>query len=395
MKMSQKNVVLTALLASLAFSFGFRSQDEAAPSIGSKAPELTFEAVVGGKLPDWNLDSLKGQVTVVEFTASWCGPCRISLPHLNQLAEELKGKPIKFLCVTAEDVATATKFRKDVKMTMPLAVDLDGSTHERYWVTGIPDALIIDPKGNLVGRVHPSDLKAEDLIALSKGQAVKFANDPVAKTKRSWNPKASAKLTTGTWMKKVDAKSQRLSMEPNKGVISFDGISPASFLSFATTHSVQEMEFQPKETANEIYSGRIEAPDKKVDTAKKILISMAKEQLSVSIEKVKRTQKCYVLTKTDKFTLQKPTAPDVWSNMSMLGLCNLKYTTIDEFTLFLRDHIDKAVVNETGIDEAFSIKIAWDATKGFTELIKKCEEAGFKLEVAEKPVTWLVIKKVG
>jgi uncharacterized protein (TIGR03435 family) len=382
-------------LIGLIFIAGFKSQDEKPPSLGVKAPELTFESVVGGNLSDWNLESLKGQVVVIEFSASWCGPCRITLPHLNKLAEDLKGKPIKFLCVTAEDKATAEKFKKDVKMTMPLAVDLDGATHERYWVTGIPDALVIDPKGTLVGRVHPDDIKAEDLIALTQGENVTFKNDLEAKTKRSWNPKSSAKLTAGTWMKKVDAKAQRLSVEPKKGVISFDGISSAAFLSFVFGHSVQEMEYSPKEVVNELFSGRIEAPDKNLETAKKILVAMAKEQLGVSIEKVQRTQKCYVLTKTSKFVLQKPTAPDSYSNMTMLGLCNMKYTTPEAFTMFVRDHVDRPIVDETGIGEPFSIKIAWDATKGFTELIKKCEEAGFKLESAEKPVAWFLIKKIG
>ena len=95
------------------------------------------------------LASLKGKIVVLDFWATWCGPCIASIPHTNQLAEKYKGKVV-FIGVChprgGEKMADTVK-QKDIKY--PVCLDADGATAKAYAVNGFPDYYIIDATGKL------------------------------------------------------------------------------------------------------------------------------------------------------------------------------------------------------------------------------------------------------
>jgi thiol-disulfide isomerase/thioredoxin len=123
-----------------------------AAGVGAAAPELKAKIVSGDAVSTVFADH-KGKPVVVEFWATWCPPCRRSIPHLNELWKTYKDKAV-FIGLSSEDEAVVTKFVKAQKaMEYPVAVDT-GKTAEAYGVTGIPNAFVV-VDGKIAWRGHP------------------------------------------------------------------------------------------------------------------------------------------------------------------------------------------------------------------------------------------------
>ena len=96
------------------------------------------------------LNDLRGQVVVLDFWATWCPPCRASLPHLDQLFEETKGKGVAVYAVNVEeDKEDVDTFIKQTNLKTPVLLDPDGATAAVYASTGIPVTVVIGKDGTV------------------------------------------------------------------------------------------------------------------------------------------------------------------------------------------------------------------------------------------------------
>ncbi len=125
--------------------------------INKPSIDFTLKDFSGNAL---TLSSLKGKVVVVDFWATWCGPCKASFPYLQKVYEKYKdNQNIVFLAVDTwerikgydETVANAKKFMVDNKYTFLVVIDEITGTRvaEKYGVDGIPTKFVIDKKGNI------------------------------------------------------------------------------------------------------------------------------------------------------------------------------------------------------------------------------------------------------
>lgn len=144
-----------ALLLTLLFS-----ATALAVTPGEKAPGFSLPLLTQkGQL---SLSQYRGKVVYVDFWASWCGPCRKSLPLLNQMRKQLKGQPFEVLAINLdEDIKDARGFLKQYPVSYPTLHDKAGKTPEQYGLKGMPTSYLIDKKG-IVRAVHtgfkPSDM---------------------------------------------------------------------------------------------------------------------------------------------------------------------------------------------------------------------------------------------
>lgn len=143
-------------------------------SVGDKAPALVIEHWVKGE-PVKTFE--KGKVYVVEFWATWCGPCIRNMPHLTSLQKKLKDKGVTIIGISSldkngiEDVRPFVEKRGDI-MGYTVAVDKGRETSNAYMGatgrTGIPVAYIVDQKGQLAWYGHPMegmDLVLDEILA--------------------------------------------------------------------------------------------------------------------------------------------------------------------------------------------------------------------------------------
>ncbi|MBI3118830.1 MAG: redoxin domain-containing protein [Candidatus Hydrogenedentes bacterium] len=116
------------------------------------------------------LADLKGKkVAVVEFWATWCPPCRQSIPHLTKLQQEYKDDVV-FIGVTDEDAAVVKPFVEKMgdQMSYRVAIDQEQKTTRAYMqafkIQGIPHAFIIDKEGKVAYKAHPMESDFEEAL---------------------------------------------------------------------------------------------------------------------------------------------------------------------------------------------------------------------------------------
>jgi peroxiredoxin len=114
---------------------------------GSPAPDFTLAARDGGKV---NLADLKGQVVMINFWATWCGPCRQEMPLLAQLHAKYEPLGFTMLGVNVEpDSAAAVAWLKGVPVTFPILFDTDSAVAGRFGVEGMPSTVLVDRNGQV------------------------------------------------------------------------------------------------------------------------------------------------------------------------------------------------------------------------------------------------------
>jgi thiol-disulfide isomerase/thioredoxin len=113
-----------------------------------------------------DLAAYKGRVVVINFWASWCGPCKAEIPALEQVSKEYAGKPVTFIGVDSSDVRdSAGKLLADLKVTYPTVYDkagINGGIATAWSVASLPQTWFIAKDGSRSGRI-PRPLSAAEL----------------------------------------------------------------------------------------------------------------------------------------------------------------------------------------------------------------------------------------
>ena len=95
-------------------------------------------------------DDFKGQVTVVNFWATWCPPCVEEIPSLNRLKKKMAGLPFELISINyAEDSETILQFMKEVNVEFPVLLDQNGDFAKQWNVITYPSTFVIAPDGNI------------------------------------------------------------------------------------------------------------------------------------------------------------------------------------------------------------------------------------------------------
>ncbi len=128
------------------------------------APDFSFRDASGNTV---NLSDYRGKPVVLNFWATWCGPCRMEMPYL-QAAYDTYGSDVNFLIVNLTDggrdtVESATAFATDNGYTFPLGFDVDYNGAYAYGVSAIPQTYFIDGEGYLLG-YHEGTLPSQEAL---------------------------------------------------------------------------------------------------------------------------------------------------------------------------------------------------------------------------------------
>jgi thiol-disulfide isomerase/thioredoxin len=138
------------------------------PWVGKPAPDFTLAVVHGEGAAEGDrvrLSDLKGQLVVLDFWASWCEPCRQSVPILNQAAKTLAAEGVRVYGVNAEGLKPETLGRIAARwqFAYPVLTDPTAQTQLAYDVEALPTLYLIDKQG-VVQKTHAGSPSAERLI---------------------------------------------------------------------------------------------------------------------------------------------------------------------------------------------------------------------------------------
>ncbi|MCR5882787.1 TlpA family protein disulfide reductase [Rhizobacter sp. J219] len=119
----------------------------AAVTVGSNAPDFTLRTLNG---PNMRLQEQRGKVVLVNFWATWCGPCRKEMPHLNRISDKYKSAGLVLLGVNIdEDVRNAAEVAGKLKVSFPVLLDTDKAVSKLYDLNSMPSTMVIDRSGKV------------------------------------------------------------------------------------------------------------------------------------------------------------------------------------------------------------------------------------------------------
>ncbi len=146
-------------------SGGPTSTPAPAPIVGAPAPDFTLQDLDGHAV---TLSDLRGQVVILNFWATWCGPCRLEMPLLQAAYTSQKDQGLIILAIDLDDPAADVRdFRDALGLTFPVLLDPGTTITDLYRVRGWPTSYFINRDG-FVSRQH--------IGALSDGQLTDYLN---------------------------------------------------------------------------------------------------------------------------------------------------------------------------------------------------------------------------
>ena len=137
------------------------TQEEPAPVVGRRAPEFRLAKLDGEPLA---LAELQGKPVVLNFIATWCGPCKVELPAFQRLAGRRPELSV-LLVDLGEDSEMVSEFLDSLKVSLPTVLDESGQVTKSYRVRGLPSTFFIDR----AGVIRAIQLGALDERALESG----------------------------------------------------------------------------------------------------------------------------------------------------------------------------------------------------------------------------------
>jgi thiol-disulfide isomerase/thioredoxin/TolA-binding protein len=124
------------------------------------APTLKFSAF--DNKGEVDLKDLKGKIVIIDFWATWCGPCMAEAPHMVEINKKYADQGVQMIGISLDsDPSDLKKVIKEKNFTWPMSFEgkgWDGSYPKQFGVTGIPQTFIIGPDGTVLWRGHPAQI---------------------------------------------------------------------------------------------------------------------------------------------------------------------------------------------------------------------------------------------
>ncbi|MBZ5619853.1 MAG: TIGR03435 family protein [Acidobacteriia bacterium] len=362
--------------------------------VGGPAPPIALNQVLqapAGTNATWQ--GLKGTAVVLEFWATWCGGCRDQIPHLNRLAEQYQGKPVRFISVTDEEPGIVQRFLKDYSMSGWIGIDSAGQTFRNYEINGRPQTALVDAAGILRGMGNPADLTGEIMENFLAGKPIVFSNDaPTTFTKLQTlpDPLFQTMVRPAAPVDAVGYSSGAVSGKAGQRWETW-GVPLRRLLSDA--YGIPEQRIEAPSWANhDAYDVAVAAPGLTPERQIELLQRALQDTFQVKAHKESRDTAGYVLERRPGVDPKlRPTASGTASHWGKFGDITAVSVPVLALASVAERALGKPVFDETALQGRFDYELKWDVAnpQAFLEAIR--EQLGLNLVEARRPLDYLVV----
>lgn len=375
----------------------------AAPRPGDPAPPLDLEQLLQapeGTAGTW--DALRGNVVILEFWATWCGPCITGMPLFNEKVRHFEGRPVRFLSITDEAPEVVEAFLEQRELAGWVGLDTDRSAFEAYGVGGIPTTIVVDREGRVALRTSPRQINKPLIEALISGRRVTLETPEAGKVPPPPEAVRTAGLPAGNPLHSVsivpvDIREHAM----NRGGKPQKDVQPTHLIAKGVTlRSLIELAWDVPRSA--IETGIAWGPQLFDVTAyaagrpyawREALAGALISTFDLDVARVAQPREVLVLTAPGPPAsgLTPATAGDAMSTGGgRLGMTN---KGIDDLAHLIALSLRRRVINETGLAGAWSCELHWDRLR--PESIHDAIEShlGLRLAPAVRELDLLLVER--
>ena len=360
--------------------------------VGGPAPPLQIERLLQapeGTQVTW--ESLRGKAVVLEFGSTWCAPCVAAIPHLNELARQLTGEPIRFITITDDDEKVMAGFSTSHPMGGWIGIDQDRSVFAAYQVDSLPFTVLVDRAGVIQAITEPRSLTENALRDLIAGRRPEVPPRRVPKdvmrelhTLQGTTPLLQALIrpatTTGGLMIISDEEFAAVGLPLKAAFIQAYAIHPARIVADRELLRAQYDFLVSVQGGSEVRD--------------RVLRGAIEEALGVRTRREQREMEVLVLKASpDAAVRLRQSTKQATGSTARRGKIEASSLTMDGLASNLEGSVNRPVVDETGLPDSYDVLLTWDGQHPESIPDEARRQLGLELVPGKRTITVLVVEK--
>jgi uncharacterized protein (TIGR03435 family) len=385
------------------------------PEIGKPAPPLNLSKVLqspANTSVKW--ETLHDKVVVIDFWATWCGPCRKSIPHWNELTETFKDRPVQFVAITDENEQVVEAFLTKTPIHSWIGLDgLGTPMRDVYGIQGIPTTVLVNKKGIVVAVTHPAKLEAKDIKEVLETDRSSLP-PPISRQIANSEEDATATVPANA---KFEVSARRSGPVPRGHGFDCWQATPTNADVFGQYASVRQAILTLFDCKEPLLECRTPLPSEQYDFVVRLpagashadreqaVAPMFRSVFGLQIHHEAADREVYVfrVASTNAPGLQLSGPNSRGGGGEERGGLKLGKATMDWLPRSFERWLGKPVFNETGLTNRYDIRLKWkmsekelsgDAEPDPNAVIDAVrEQLGLKLSLERRPVSILIVEK--
>lgn len=378
-------LILLSILLSVAYA-----QDKSVPmKVGTAAPPLHLDVLLqASRTSHATWDALRGNVVVIEFWATWCGPCRAAIPHLNDLVSKYKNKPVSFISITSEEEWKVKAFLSVNPIAGWIGIDRANSFYTSFGFETIPQTVLVDQRGRVAALLQPSQLTDGILDQLLAGKAISL---PVPEPTPSVAlPEAVPKVQDQTVPPLTELvirpAKPSVSASWNQGTFRAKGMSLKNLISYAFLVPKARI-IAAGPIPEQAYEVMVRIPDGQIDLLRPLLQQAMAAAFGLKTWREKREMEVLILRlPAGQQALLRPSEKTDSNWKTDDGLISGSALTIENFRTSLEDGLHTAVLDETGLKGTYDIALYWNYKEEASVFQEIRKQLGLELKKEQRPI---------